>query len=943
MKKLSILGLLLTLLIVFSACSSQSSTNETVYELKIVDKEVIAYHEDGTRRMVDHCFVEYEGNTYYAVNNFIVIGQWVIENKAYSFDENGVLMQDVILDEVFIQCEGATYYIVNNVTVYNQVVIDGAVYDFGADGKMVTGTKGEYTYGEDGKLIANEIFITINNYTYYIINNVTVHDQIVINGSFYFFDEEGKMFVGEKDGYTYGEDGKLIADKIFLTINNDIYYFVNNIMVYNQFVIDGNVYDFGEDGKMFVGEKDGYTYGEDGKLIADKIFLTINNFTYYIINNITVYNQIVINGAIYDFGEDGKMVVSEKDGYIYGEDGKLIANEIFITINNCTYYMINNVIVYNQIVINGAIYDFGEDGKMVVGEKDGYIYGEDGKLIANEIFITINNYTYYIINNITVYNQIIINGAVYDFGEDGKMVIGTKGEYTYGEDGKLIANEIFITINNFTYYIINNVTVYNRVVINGAVYDFGTDGKMVIGENDGYTYGEDGKLIVEGTVHITVNNKIYVVINNVLYEGITLTGTIYESDGDRDPANNATLSGVAVTLIVDGAQFAVQTDDTGKFIFENIPMADGTLTAAMEGYFPAQMHASLGSGEQDVTIIMDRQVSNNLSGYVYIADTDNSLSNNAYLTGAALTLSRISSTNPWSAQTVSDSNGYYSFSDLTAGMYKLTITKDGYLPIEQIVQVKYNETNVYNIGLEVIPATESDGYGYASGKVTDARTGNAVSGLSVYIYPGINNIDGNWLCKTTTDANGGYTTEQLQPGNYTAYVVDERELANEDYRYGAMTIALKVMPNATISNQNATVSNKIGLSADGIRIVLTWGSTPNDLDSHMKFGSYHVYYSNKSTSGVQLDVDDTSAYGPETITISSIENYTYNYYIYNYSNSGTMANAQATITVYFGNSNEPAYTFHPPVDSGYYWNVFSFNGATGEFIIHNTVSDYAPS
>ena len=158
-----------------------------------------------------------------------------------------------------------------------------------------------------------------------------------------------------------------------------------------------------------------------------------------------------------------------------------------------------------------------------------------------------------------------------------------------------------------------------------------------------------------------------------------------------------------------------------------------------------------------------------------------------------------------------------------------------------------------------------------------------------------------------------------------------------------MTIALKVMPNTSIGNQNATVSNKVGLSADGVRIVLTWGSSPNDLDSHMTFGGKHVYYSNKNIGSVKLDVDDTSAYGPETITISSLGNYTYNYYIYNFSRSGTMSGAQATVTVYFGTSNEPVYTFRPPVGSGYYWNVFSFNAVTGEFIVHNSVSNNAPS
>ncbi|MBO5790831.1 MAG: hypothetical protein J6R40_06695, partial [Clostridia bacterium] len=93
------------------------------------------------------------------------------------------------------------------------------------------------------------------------------------------------------------------------------------------------------------------------------------------------------------------------------------------------------------------------------------------------------------------------------------------------------------------------------------------------------------------------------------------------------------------------------------------------------------------------------------------------------------------------------------------------------------------------------------------------------------------------------------------------------------------------------------------------------------------------------------DTDDTSAYGPETITISSIEDYTYTYYVYNYSqrSSGnsatTMANAQARVEVYFGNSSTPDYTFYGPTTSGVTWNVFSYNAVTGEFTINNITNN----
>ena len=65
---------------------------------------------------------------------------------------------------------------------------------------------------------------------------------------------------------------------------------------------------------------------------------------------------------------------------------------------------------------------------------------------------------------------------------------------------------------------------------------------------------------------------------------------------------------------------------------------------------------------------------------------------------------------------------------------------------------------------------------------------------------------------------------------------------------------------------------------DGMRIVLNWGASPSDLDSHLVYPGNHVYFSQKEGTDANLDVDDTDSYGPETITIErkhSGERYVY--------------------------------------------------------------------
>ena len=77
----------------------------------------------------------------------------------------------------------------------------------------------------------------------------------------------------------------------------------------------------------------------------------------------------------------------------------------------------------------------------------------------------------------------------------------------------------------------------------------------------------------------------------------------------------------------------------------------------------------------------------------------------------------------------------------------------------------------------------------------------------------------------------------------------------------------------TLSPENSSID------ADNLRIVLTWGEYPWDLDSHL-YGKdkltdsdvFHTCYWAKnyyqgSTAIAKLDVDDTTSYGPETTTI----------------------------------------------------------------------------
>jgi uncharacterized protein YfaP (DUF2135 family) len=132
------------------------------------------------------------------------------------------------------------------------------------------------------------------------------------------------------------------------------------------------------------------------------------------------------------------------------------------------------------------------------------------------------------------------------------------------------------------------------------------------------------------------------------------------------------------------------------------------------------------------------------------------------------------------------------------------------------------------------------------------------------------------------------------------------------------------------------------LPANQIRIVLTWGATPSDLDSHF-FGPladgtrFHMYYPYSSGSSpwpdvVALDLDDVTSFGPETTTLFQQFNGVYKFSVHDYTNrnsttSSQLSNSGAQVRVYKG-ANLIA-NFNVPLNQpATLWEVFELEGDT---------------
>lgn len=327
---------------------------------------------------------------------------------------------------------------------------------------------------------------------------------------------------------------------------------------------------------------------------------------------------------------------------------------------------------------------------------------------------------------------------------------------------------------------------------------------------------------------------------------------------------------------------------------------------------------------------------NTLSGKVVVADEDTVLSNNTPLPNADVTLIRSGASVGINILTgfkkaTTEEDGTYYFINLVPGTYILTVSCSLYYNAKMTVDITTTNMDNFASTVELIPKTYT-GLGIAKGMVKDAVTGQGVEGMSINIRSGINVKTGKIVSSTTTDERGEYSSI-LDTGHYTLEIIDNRVLGEGEKKYLTAYRNIKVLGGKVISNQDAVMSTTL---LDGqLRIVLQWGAVPSDLDSHLLIpqstgGTAHVYYRNKvykenDTVVAFLDLDDTSSYGPETTTIYNVNKGVYTFYVHNYSGRPAMSTSNASVSVYNGASNEPAYTFNVPLESGLYWTVFTYD------------------
>lgn len=211
--------------------------------------------------------------------------------------------------------------------------------------------------------------------------------------------------------------------------------------------------------------------------------------------------------------------------------------------------------------------------------------------------------------------------------------------------------------------------------------------------------------------------------------------------------------------------------------------------------------------------------------------------------------------------------------DVAAGVYTVTVNAPGYAPVSASVTV--GESG----GTVTIPALV--GLGSINATLVNGLTGDAIPGADVECRRRLDNATFGGVEFTGTSQNDGLLA---LTGVFTG---DARCVVDD----GGTTIPMNITIGVTTTG---TVVATPPPAAGSFRVVLTWGEEPSDLDSHLTGpiagGSdrFHVYYSDDSYEGHNLDVDDVTSFGPETITIVPAGvNGMYRYSVHNYSEQGT--------------------------------------------------------
>jgi len=280
-----------------------------------------------------------------------------------------------------------------------------------------------------------------------------------------------------------------------------------------------------------------------------------------------------------------------------------------------------------------------------------------------------------------------------------------------------------------------------------------------------------------------------------------------------------------------------------------------------------------------------------------------------------------------------------------------TIVSNPLLPRPQVVSISFDVPFEFDFNtLHFVPVLDGmvvDDPTNSQTCALDVTVKDAVTGLAV---PNASVLLGG--ASQVADSTGVARFSAVSPG------VVNVSTSSDGYTPGTDSLTV----SCPDTNAMTVALNPSTMRPDQVRIVLTWGETPYDLDAHLtgpQSGAerFHVYWDQRGDEAANLDVDDIDSHGPETVTISpaagsgQLRAGLYRYSVYDYQSinpSSANIGTDTTVKLYVG--NQPARTFRPSGNAsvlggnhGDLWTVFELMVADDGSVSVLPIDSYTPA
>lgn len=254
-------------------------------------------------------------------------------------------------------------------------------------------------------------------------------------------------------------------------------------------------------------------------------------------------------------------------------------------------------------------------------------------------------------------------------------------------------------------------------------------------------------------------------------------------------------------------------------------------------------------------------------------------------------------------------DGSYTVDNVPEGIFTVRASVANYVEsVKSRIEIYKDQITTLNIKLAPFGKV-----GALTGQVSNAVTGNPIANAVV-------TIEREYVV-AVTDTLGYYIIENIPVSVYSV------SAAAKNFHRG-YSDNIEIFANSTITSHFA-LSPNLDQTSGEMRIILTWGLEPLDLNAHVKTPEideqrYHIFFASRGDSSeaphVWFDRDDADSYGPETITFHQTHSGIYYYFIYNFSQEPELTVSEAKVSIY--DRSGLSQTFNIPAEGeGLYWYV----------------------